>query len=53
MFGDKPQELPHRVAFILVPDFTLMPFTSAIEPMRLANRLSGEKLYSWSVHADK
>ncbi len=50
MFGEKPQELPHRVAFILVPEFTLMPFTSAIEPLRLANRQSDKNLYEWSTH---
>jgi transcriptional regulator GlxA family with amidase domain len=51
MFGEKPQELPHKVAFVLLPEFTLMPFTSAIEPLRLANRQSDVTLYEWSTHA--
>ncbi len=51
MFGEKPQELPHRVAFILLPEFTLMPFASAIEPLRLANLQSEETLYSWTTHS--
>ena len=34
MFGDKPRSLPQRIALILVPDFTMMPVTSAIEPLR-------------------
>jgi len=51
MFGEKPQELPHRVAFILIPEFTLMPFTSAIEPLRLANRHANETLYEWTTHS--
>lgn len=51
MFGDKPHELPHRVAFILIPEFTLMPFTAAVEPLRLANMQSGHQLYQWSTHA--
>lgn len=31
--------------FLLVPEFSLMPFTCAIEPLRIANRLSGRALY--------
>jgi AraC family transcriptional regulator, glycine betaine-responsive activator len=51
MFGDKPQSLPQRIALILVPDFTMMPVTSAIEPLRLANRLTERNLYLWSMHS--
>jgi len=50
MFGEKPQELPHKVAFILLPEFTLMPFASAVEPLRLANIHSEKVLYEWSTH---
>ena len=39
-FGDKPKELPQHFALIMVPEFTMMPVTSAIEPLRIANRLS-------------
>lgn len=31
--------------FLLIPDFSLMPFTCAIEALRLANRTSGKPLY--------
>ena len=34
-------------AFLLVPEFSMIAFASAIEPLRLANRLSGRKLYRW------
>ncbi len=51
MFGSKPQSTPQRVALVLVPEFTMMPVTSAIEPLRLANRLSEKTLYSWSLHS--
>ena len=39
MFGDKPKQLPHHFALVMVPEFTMMPVTSAIEPLRIANRL--------------
>ena len=37
-----------RVGFLLLPDFPLMSYASAIEPLRAANVLAGETLYRWS-----
>lgn len=37
------------IAFLLVPDFSMMPFASAVEPLRLANRAAGHELYRWIV----
>jgi transcriptional regulator GlxA family with amidase domain len=51
MFGDKPKTLPQNVALIVVPEFTMMPVTSAIEPLRLANRFAEKTLYHWSLHS--
>ena len=51
MFGDKPRELPQRVALIVVPEFTMMPVTAAVEPLRLANRHAERELYRWSLHS--
>ena len=39
-------EVPHQgqpvsVGFVLVPQFTMLAFTSAIEPLRVANQLTG------------
>ena len=51
MFGDKAKELPQTVALILIPEFTMMPVTSVIEPLRLANRLSEKTLYRWTIHS--
>lgn len=45
---DGPQR-PFRVAFILVPGFSLLALSSAIEPLRSANRLVGEPRYEWVV----
>ena len=35
--------------FILVPGFTLLAFSSAVEPLRIANQLSQQPLYRWRV----
>lgn len=35
------------ILFLLVPDFSMIAFTSAIEPLRIANRLAGKPLYRW------
>jgi transcriptional regulator GlxA family with amidase domain len=42
-----PKPLPRSFTFLLVPDFSLMPFTAAIEPLRVANRMEGQAHYSW------
>jgi len=49
MFGQRPNELPQRLAFLLVPNFSMIAFTAAVEPLRLANRASGKQLYSWHL----
>lgn len=41
--------LPRRFLFLLVPDFSLMPFTAALEPLRVANRMHGSQLYHWTT----
>jgi AraC family transcriptional regulator, glycine betaine-responsive activator len=51
MFADKPHVLPQHLALVLVPQFTMMPLTSAIEPLRLANRMAEKQLYNWSMHS--
>jgi transcriptional regulator GlxA family with amidase domain len=37
------------IGFLLVPRFTMLAFTSALEPLRMANRLSGQTLYRWRL----
>ncbi|MCF8468426.1 MAG: GlxA family transcriptional regulator [Sneathiella sp.] len=41
----------HRIGFCLVPEFSALAFISAVEPLRLANRLSDEKIYSWECYS--
>ena len=40
---------PRTVVFVLVPRFSMIAFSSAIEPLRIANRLHGTELYRWVV----
>jgi transcriptional regulator GlxA family with amidase domain len=41
--------LPTRFGFLLINDFTLISMSSAIETLRMANRLSGEEVYDWKT----
>ncbi|HEX9771765.1 MAG TPA: GlxA family transcriptional regulator [Kiloniellales bacterium] len=47
MFGQPPRQLPQKIGLILIPRFSLISFTSMVEAMRLANRMSGQELYRW------
>lgn len=38
-----------RVGFYLVPNFSLLAFSSALETLRMANHLSGDDLYHWNL----
>lgn len=40
---------PRVFSFYLVPNFSMMAFTAAVEPLRSANRMSGSQLYHWRV----
>ena len=37
------------VSFVLLPKFTLLAFSSAIEPLRMANQLTGQVLFTWTT----
>lgn len=38
---------PKRFVFLLLDRFTMLSFAGAIEPLRIANRVSGQELYAW------
>ena len=38
-----------RFGFLLVNDFTLISMSSAIEPLRMANRISKQEVYRWKT----
>ncbi|HEU0221247.1 MAG TPA: GlxA family transcriptional regulator [Paracoccaceae bacterium] len=43
---------PRRFIFLVLENATLLSFACAIEPLRLANRISGKVLYTWMVAAE-
>ena len=38
-----------KVGFLLLDHFTMIALASSIEPLRMANQLSAEELYSWQL----
>ena len=44
---------PKNIGFLLLNNFTLISFSSAIEPLRLANHALKEKIYTWSTFSEK
>jgi transcriptional regulator GlxA family with amidase domain len=42
-------DLPETLGFLLLPKFSMMAFVSAVEPLRVANRLAGAALYQWEI----
>jgi hypothetical protein len=48
-FGNVDGDGECRIGFLLTPTFSILPFISAVEPLRVANRFSGRVIYSWHV----
>ncbi|MRU13853.1 GlxA family transcriptional regulator [Roseovarius sp. A21] len=46
------QGAPKRFVFVLLENFTLLSFASAIDSLRIANRMSGQTLYEWLITGD-
>lgn len=42
-------QIPVTFGFLLAPNFSMIAFTSAVEPLRMANQLTGKTLYRWHV----
>ncbi len=40
------------VTFVLLPKFTMLAFSAAIEPLRMVNQLTGQVLFRWHVLSD-
>lgn len=36
-----------RIGFLLIPEFSMISFAAVVDPLRMANRLSGKPLYEW------
>ena len=50
MIDDKPTTKPEHFGFLQVPNYSMIAFSSAIEPLRMANRNAGKDLYRWSIY---
>jgi transcriptional regulator GlxA family with amidase domain len=40
---------PRHFGFLMMPNFSLIAFASAIETLRLANNIKGSEIYSWET----
>ncbi|MEJ2178748.1 MAG: GlxA family transcriptional regulator [Gammaproteobacteria bacterium] len=47
------QQATTRYGFLLIPEYSMMAFTAAIDQLRMANRLSGKQLYEWIILSDE
>ena len=47
--GAAPAAAPYRIGFLLVPEFPMMAFAAAIEPLRAANRLTRAERFTWQL----
>lgn len=45
----RPGDGPKRFVFVLLEQFTMLCFSSAVEALRIANRMSGKDLYDWTL----
>jgi transcriptional regulator GlxA family with amidase domain len=50
MSEENPASTAEHFGFLQVPNYSMIAFSSAIEPLRMANRDSGRELYRWSVY---
>ncbi len=51
MLGNAPREFPQRIGLILLPNFSMNSIVSVVEPLRLANRASGQDFYAWHIYS--
>ena len=49
MFGDRPEDYPQKLTFLLVPGFSLFGLTSMLDALRHANRAASRQLYQWHL----
>ncbi len=51
-FGVVTDAAEQEIGFFLPDTFALLPFVSALEPLRAANRFSGRSLYRWHFYGE-
>ncbi|MDZ7748458.1 MAG: GlxA family transcriptional regulator [Halofilum sp. (in: g-proteobacteria)] len=42
---------PEEIGFLLLPEFAMVAFFAAVEPLRIANRCAGRTLYTWRIYS--
>ncbi len=45
-------DAPLDLGFLLLPRFTLLAFSAALDPLRIANQLAQKPLYRWTVYSE-
>lgn len=43
---------PQLISFLLLPNMSMLAFSAAIEPLRIANQLTGQTLFQWETLTD-
>ena len=51
MIGRSGSGRATHVGIVMLPQFSMMSFSAALEPMRAANRLTGRQLYAWRLYS--
>jgi len=51
MIGRNGSGRATNVGILMLPQFAMMSFSAAMEPMRAANRLTGRQLYQWRLYS--
>lgn len=51
MDGSNLENAQQRIGFFLVPNFSFIAFSAALEPLRLANRVANNDLYGWNLYS--
>ena len=49
---DAEFDAPKRFVFLLTPKLSMLALASAVDPLRLANRMIGRELYQWQFVSD-
>ena len=50
MSDENSTSKPEHFGFLQVPNYSMIAFSSAIEPLRMANRSAGRDLYRWTIY---
>ena len=49
MFGSQAKQTPQEITFLLIPGFSMIGFAAMVDPLRWANTISEQPLYTWQI----